>query len=254
VTSDAPAERSALFSQQSRDYCLYRPRYPEGLFDFLAGLTRSRRLAWDCGTGSGQSAAALAAKFESVVASDASAAQLAHAARAPNLAYVVAASEQAPLLPDVADLVTAAQSLHWFDLPAFYAEVRRVMRRGGVLAAWCYHRSEICRAIDDVLERLYDETLARDWSSRVRLANEHYETVPFPFPRVPPPAFSAEADWVLDDLVGYVRSWSAVASHRRRTGRDPLDRLVAELRPLWGDPSTRRRVRWPLHFLVGRVE
>ena len=40
-------------------------------------------------------------------------------------------------MPDASvDLVLVAQAAHWFDLPAFYAEVARVLRPGGVLAVW----------------------------------------------------------------------------------------------------------------------
>ena len=36
------------------------------------------------------------------------------------------------------DLITVATALHWFDLDKFFAEVKRVLKRNGVLAAYCY--------------------------------------------------------------------------------------------------------------------
>lgn len=64
-------------------------------------------------------------------------AQLDRAVQRPNLRYFRAAAEA---LEDLAggtvDLLTAAQGLHWFDGPAFYAEARRVLQPGGTLAIW----------------------------------------------------------------------------------------------------------------------
>ncbi len=126
------------FSARAGDYARFRPSYPRALVEHLATLAPGRSLAWDVGTGSGQAALALADLFDHVVATDASAEQIRHAA--PHFAVTYAqAREGRSGLPDAsADLVTAAQAAHWFDLAAFYAEVRRVLRPGGVVALWCY--------------------------------------------------------------------------------------------------------------------
>ena len=63
------------------------PVYPAELSTFLAGISPGREMVWDCGTGSGQAAVVLAADFERVVATDASAAQLAHAREHPRVEY-----------------------------------------------------------------------------------------------------------------------------------------------------------------------
>ena len=63
------------FSAQAGDYARYRPDYPPALFEWLAGIAPSQDIAWDCGTGSGQSAVALAAHFSRVIATDPSQSQ-----------------------------------------------------------------------------------------------------------------------------------------------------------------------------------
>jgi len=68
------------FSATAAAYATFRPRYPDALFEWLAAIAPSRECAWDCATGSGQAASGLARHFEQVVATDPSAAQLAHAA------------------------------------------------------------------------------------------------------------------------------------------------------------------------------
>jgi hypothetical protein len=60
------------------------------------------------------------------------------------------------------------------------------------------------------------------------------------------------AEWTLAQLLGYIGTWSAVARCRELTGTDPLAKLAGRLVPLWGDPSTPRRVEWPLSVRAGR--
>lgn len=53
---------------------------------------------------------------------------------------MITGNGQATGLPSgCASLVTIAQALHWFDRPLFYAEVARILRPGGVFAAWGTH-------------------------------------------------------------------------------------------------------------------
>src|SRR5512132_3696424 len=92
------------FSGAARLYAAFRPRYPEALFAALARAAPSVRLAWDCATGNGQAAVGLADHMTTVVATDASAAQLAEAARHPRVLYVRARAERSPLLSGSVDL------------------------------------------------------------------------------------------------------------------------------------------------------
>ena len=64
------------FSGVAGAYAGLRPRYPDRLFAWLAEFVDRRELAWDCGTGNGQAAVALADYFERVIGTDASAAAL----------------------------------------------------------------------------------------------------------------------------------------------------------------------------------
>jgi ubiquinone/menaquinone biosynthesis C-methylase UbiE len=84
-------------------------------------------MAWDCAAGSGQATADLARRFDRVIATDASSEQISAAKPISNVEYRVATAEQSGLSDNCADLVTVAQALHWFDLPKFYAEARRVL-------------------------------------------------------------------------------------------------------------------------------
>ena len=240
------------FSQLSARYAEYRPRYPEGLFDAIAAASRRRGRLWDCATGSGQAAVPLAARFDAVVASDASREQLRSATPHPRVRYFVARAESPPLPERWADVVTVAQALHWIDLPAFYAEVRRVLVPGGLFMAWTYGVQRLGDGeMDAVLEDFYNRVVGPYWAPERRLVETGYRTLDFPFDEVGIASPPMTGHWTLGQLLGYVSTWSAVAKCRNVTGVDPMLELQARLEPLWGAPERRRRVEWPITVRAG---
>ena len=242
------------FSAVASDYAEYRPHYPDSLFDWLAGLPAHRETAWDCATGSGQAAVALASRFERVIATDASAGQIAVAIPHPRVEYRIAPAEASGLDPASVDLVTVAQALHWFDRSAFYAEARRVLRPDGVVAAWTYGHPSIDEPRADAeLQRFYSETVGPYWPKERALVDAGYRTIDFPLSEVAAPSFEMETRWPLALLVGYVATWSAVTQFRAATGGDPVPAFAEELEPLWGDPQLPRRITWPLAVRVGYI-
>src|SRR4051812_9189040 len=87
------------FSALAGDYAVRRPHYPAALFDWLGEIAPSRALAWDCACGSGQATLGLARVFDRVVATDASAEQVAAARPLSNVIYRVARAEA----PDITE-------------------------------------------------------------------------------------------------------------------------------------------------------
>jgi SAM-dependent methyltransferase len=214
-----------------------------------------RELAWDCATGSGQAAIGLARRFERVIATDASPQQIAAAnavAPHPRVEYRVAPAEASGLDAGSADLVTVAQALHWFDLPAFYAEARRVLRPQGLLAAWSYGHPVLGEPqADAVFQRFYAETVVPYWPPERALVDDAYRTIDFPFEELEAPTFEMRTEWPLAALLGYVGTWSATTRFRKARGSDPVPELRRELAAVWGDPETRREISWPLAIRVG---
>jgi SAM-dependent methyltransferase len=241
------------FSRVATDYASYRPRYPEALFAWLAGLAPRRELAWDCGAGSGQATVGLVPHFARVVATDASGALLAGAPADPRIEYRLAPAEASGLEPGSADLITVAQAAHWFDLPAFYREVERVLAPGGALALWTYGVYHVeDPALDQLLQHFYHDIVGPYWPPQRRLVESGYRTIPFPFDEVTPPAFAMTTEWRLPELFGYLGTWSATTRCREATGQDPVETLAPQLAAVWGPPDTVRRVTWPLALRVGR--
>lgn len=240
------------FSAQAAGYRDFRPRYPDALFDHLAALAPSRRLAWDCATGNGQAAAGLVGRFEQVIATDASEAQLRHAEPHPRITYRHAHAEASGLEAMSVDLVTVAQALHWLDHAAFFAEVRRVLRPGGVIAVWGYDLIRVSPPIDAVIDDLYHRVLRDDWAPERRILDDHFRAVRFPFHELPPPTFAMEARWTRSHFLGYLRTWSATRRHVERTGHDPVLDVERAIAPYWRDPEEERMVRWELFMRVGQ--
>ena len=249
----AMTDPADIFGRHAREYARYRPLYPVELFAHLASLSPARRLAWDCGTGNGQAARALAEHFDRVVATDASLDQLARASRHERIDYRAELAEEPRLDDRSVDLVTVATAVHWFDLEKFYGAVRRVAAPGGVLAVWTYHMAESDPAIDQVVSRYYWDVLAGYWPSGFRHVEARYATLPFPFEAIPSPDFDMRLEWDLEQFLGFLSSWSATQAYLRDHGADPLDAVRDDLTRAWGDAGRSRVIRWPIHMKVGRI-
>lgn len=244
------------FSSVSAAYAAFRPRYPDTLFDFLAQAAPARDAAWDAGTGSGQAAVGLARHFTRVQATDASSSQIEHATPDPRISYRVSPAEASGLDERSVDLVTVAQALHWFDRPRFWEEARRVLRPDGVIAVWTYILIEIEPRIDALVRRFYHDVVGPFWPPERRITEERYQTIEFPFAEFVAPNFVIEQPVTVDDVAGYIRTWSATRRFVQQHGDDPVDGLVAELTQVWGGggaPQQSRLARWPVAMRIGRV-
>jgi SAM-dependent methyltransferase len=243
------------FSGVSAAYAAFRPRYPESLFDFLAQESPARDEAWDAGTGSGQAAVGLARHFRHVTATDPSESQIECAIPHAKVSYRVGPAERSGLDDGSMDLVTAAQSVHWFDQPRFWSEVRRVLRPRGVIAIWTYVAFEISAAIDAVIARFYSGVVGPYWAPERRQVETRYQSIAFPFEEFKAPDFVIEQPMSLDDVAGYVRTWSATRAFIEHHRQDPVDDLVRDLSRVWGGdaPQQMRMTRWPVAMRIGRV-
>jgi hypothetical protein len=79
-----------------------------------------------------------------------------------------------------------------------------------------------------------------------------YGTLPFPFETVPTPQFSMAVEWTLEEMAGYLQTWSAVQRYRQAEGADPLAAFMPELESLWRRRRPMQRISWPLYLRVGR--
>ena len=240
------------FSRLASQYAEFRPKYPGALFDLLARTAPGRARAWDCACGSGQATLDLAERFDSVIATDASAQQVAAAPPHARVTYGVARAEASGIETGTLDLIAVAQGLHWFDRPAFYTETRRVLKPNGVLAVWTYGIPRLNDVnLDRVMQAFYWETVGPYWPPERRYVEDGYRSIDFPFTEVAGPSLSMRENWTLPQFLGYLRSWSSVGRYVDDKGEDPVVQAEELFTPTWGPRA--RAVSWPLSLRLGRV-
>lgn len=241
------------FSTHASAYAARRPGYPRALVDFLAAEAPSRDVAWDCGCGSGQLSVPLADGFERVIATDASAEQIAHATPHERVEYHTAPAEHTGIAGRSVDLVIVAQAAHWFDLPKFYDEVRRVAKPRALVALITYDWVEVSDAVDRVVRDFYS-AIARYWPPERKMVEDGYASLDFPFEEIEHPQFEMTAKWNAAQLGGYIGTWSAVRGLEKAEGRGRIVALESDLRTAWGDPDEERVARWQVAMRVGRCK
>jgi SAM-dependent methyltransferase len=124
-------------------YDSHRPSPPKALLDMLCleAQVERPRLVVDLGSGTGLSTRAWAHRADEVVGIEASPEmreQAEAATSAESVRFVQAFAQETGLPDGVADLVSCSQSFHWMEPEPTLAEAARILRPGGVFAAYDY--------------------------------------------------------------------------------------------------------------------
>jgi ubiquinone/menaquinone biosynthesis C-methylase UbiE len=242
------------FSVQSGTYKKFRPTYPQELYDMLVSLSPGRDACWDCGTGNGQVAITLSGYFKKVYATDISANQIAYAPKKENLVYKVERAEATNFSNDQFDLITVAQAVHWFDIPAFCKEVKRVAKNGGVLALWGYGLLQIEPVIDRLIYQFYNDIVGPYWDFERKIVEDRYKNIPFGFKEIKiDQQFKIATKWTLDQLEGYLTSWSSVQKYVLEKKENPIPWIIEKLAAFWHINET-KEVSFPIFMRVGIIE
>jgi SAM-dependent methyltransferase len=210
-----PAQSTArsVFDSAAAEYDAARPSYPAALFDELAMRAGSLtgKLVLDVGAGTGIASRQLAERGATVISLDIGEQMLRRALmRSPGSACVLADGNRMPIRSASVDLVTFAQSWHWFDHRAAAAEAARVLKPGGLWAAWWnrakaegerwfeeYQQVVLASCPAYLWQRSRDQDPAPDWTDELVRAQGVVE-----------PAGSvvvqwtrevSAADWITDD-------------------------------------------------------
>lgn len=239
------------FSQQSKTYKTYRPTYPEELFKYIYSFCKARNTCWDCGTGNGQVAAILSRSFDRVFASDISQEQIHNAIPKPNIYYSVQRAERTTFPDHYFDLITAAQAVHWFDLPSFNMEINRLLKPNGVVAIWGYGLLKVNPQIDDIIHHFYKDIIGKYWDKERDHIDQNYSTIPFNFNEVEiKKTFKIETQWTIDQLEGYINSWSSVQNYiAKNKGNNPVEKLISTIAPKWN--AGPQHITFPIFLRIG---
>ena len=157
-------------------YDASRPSPPRALLDVLCLQARVERprLVVDLGSGTGLSTRVWADRADEVVGVEASAEMRAQAeaqTSAANVRYVEAFAQDTGLPDAGADIVTCSQSLHWMEPDPTFAEVARILRPGGVFAAYDYDWPPV---VNWEIEAAFEELLRRVAKLREKRARSRY--------------------------------------------------------------------------------
>ncbi|TAE23515.1 MAG: class I SAM-dependent methyltransferase [Cytophagales bacterium] len=237
------------FSGHADLYARYRIDYPDALYDYVLSFVQNRIVAWDCATGNGQVANALAQHFLQVEATDISQTQLEQAPALPNIRYQVSRAEQTPFAEGQFDLVTVGQALHWFDVEAFHREVRRVLKLGGVVAEWGYGLNRVSPDVDAMVSDFYTNVIGSYWDAMREHVENRYANLPFDFDNPQFADFTVERHWTAEWFLNYLRTWSAVRKYIAANGHDPVDTLTDAITEAWGPGE--RLVQFPVFLRLG---
>jgi len=131
------------FSGFADVYDRYRPAPPTVLSQILTQLANIAfpNLIVDLGSGTGLSTRYWADKANQIIGlepTDDMRRQAQALTQAKNISYRDGLSHQTGLPDACADIVTCAQSLHWMEPQATFIEIQRILKDGGVFAAYDY--------------------------------------------------------------------------------------------------------------------
>ena len=238
------------FSKQASSYAKFRPTYPVALFEVLYQKIKGRKLAWDCATGNGQVATELAKEFKQVMATDISEKQLAQAVPLSNIQYQVMPAESTNFPDHTFDLITVAQALHWFNFDSFFQEIHRVLKPNGLFAAWFYTLLKVNKEIDQVISLYYSQVIGSYWPPQRKHIDHHYQGIAFPFKHIEKTDFSITFNWSIDQMIGYLNSWSSTQAYIKAHQKNPIHLIEQELRSVWGDHQ--QQVSFPIQLILGQ--
>lgn len=264
------SDSGGRYGEVAANYRNVRPTYPPELPAYLARLTSGHELAVDCGTGSGQAAVLMAAHYDQVIGVDISPEQLANAVQHPKVAYHRAKAEMLGQIvhPRSVDIATFAASIHWtaksseqwLDFGDLFTEMQRILKPGGVVAAWTYTDPVIDGhpAMNHLIAD-FTEVTGHDGDQRNQHSKHGYTRIPIErpgFTRIETPLLPIEETRNLWEVAAYLATRSSYRAHRKRTGVDYLASFKEKAIPIWSDagPSTPLSVTWPMPLLAARVQ
>ena len=140
-------ENSDIWTGKASNYDRVRPTPPSALLDLLTQLIHMPHpaLVVDMGSGTGLSTAIWSERAMRVIGIEPNADMRNEAAHkieghpyAAHIEYREGVAHRTGLPDGCADIVTAAQSFHWMEPTATLTEIARILRPGGLFAAYDY--------------------------------------------------------------------------------------------------------------------
>ena len=176
-------DTSEFWTDKAISYDRVRPTPPRALLDLLTQLIHLPRptLVVDLGSGTGLSTAIWGERAERVMGIEPNADMRKEAIRkvekhpdTAHIEYREGVAHQTGLPDGCADIVTAAQSFHWMEPTATLAEIARILRPGGLFAAYDYEwpptlHWELDRLAQEIDKRLVELVRERGLAPNLKI-------------------------------------------------------------------------------------
>ena len=128
------------------------------------------------------------------------------------------------------------------------------MKPGGIIAVWTYNLFRVNKEIDSLIDKFYFDIIYSYWPEQRKHVENKYTELDFPFNKRPAPQFSMEAEWSLDQLIGYLNTWTGVQNYIEFEAFNPLEFIEKELQTIWKKNKSKKKIIvWPLTLKVGTV-
>ncbi|HXU25762.1 MAG TPA: methyltransferase domain-containing protein, partial [Bacteroidia bacterium] len=170
-----------------------------------------------------------------------------------NIIYSLQAAEKTNFPNNFFNLIIVAQAVHWFNFNQFYAEVNRTVKNNSLVVIIGYGQLQINKSVDTVLNHFYKNIIGSYWDKERKYIDENYKTIPFPFKELETPIFKNQYRWTLEQLIGYLNTWSAVQHYIKSNNKNPINLIYDNLKQSWGQAKT-HVVNFPLLLRVGRIQ
>ncbi|KAF9895336.1 hypothetical protein FE257_000240 [Aspergillus nanangensis] len=251
--STTPQEKtfSSYSSEQGKAYSQLRPDYHPTLYQTILDqhISSGGQLDTliDLGCGPGNVARSLGAHFTHAVGLDPSNGMIATArslggstSTSSPIRYEVSTAEAigsnlSPPIPDHSvDLITAANSAHWFDMASFWPSAARVLKPGGSVAMWTSGQMAIhpdvpnAAAMQVELDQIEEQYLRRYFEPGNLLTRGRYRDLVLPWGLEPPVAGFDEGEFFRKDWDVYEQFYVS----EPEVSLDMFERMIGTMSPV----------------------
>ena len=113
-----------------------------------------------------------------------------------------------------------------------------------------YGLVEVKGKAGEIIKDFYWNVTKPYWDAERDHIEAKYQTIPFPFQEIKSvPHFDMSKEVTLEQLVGYIGTWSAVQHYKKHNGYSPIEPLKKSLERIWDTETT--KVSFPVFIRLG---
>ncbi|KAM9991287.1 hypothetical protein ACTFIZ_004692 [Dictyostelium cf. discoideum] len=238
-----PTKFDDKFGSVSESYKNFRTTYNDELYSIIDSYCDEKRdLAIDIGAGSGQATVKLAKYFKKVIGKK----SIKICRKGRQCEYRLSAAEKIDLPTGSVDLITVATAVHWFNLPVFYEESKRLLRENGSLIIWCYNLFEIK---NDESQKIFENP------HQTKHIQNGYADIKPTFDNTIRKNITVETLMPIDSLIGMISSLSSYLAYIKEGNKDVLPDFKQSLMDILKITECNSKVievKFPIYIILSK--